>query len=241
MDRVELKIWKSPGYALTEAFRTLRTNIQFCGDDIKSIVFTSFGENEGKSTIVVNLARSMAETGKSVLVIDSDIRKSVMIRELKPRTENGKNIYGLSHFLSGQRQVEDVIYEVKQQPNLHMIFSGPYVPNSAELLGNRYMERLIKYAKERYDFVLIDASPLGMVIDAAVLSTNCDGAVIVVSQGSCNRRQIAGIKRQLTQSGVKILGSVMNKVNIKRGGYYGHYYGKYYGKYGEYGNSEASE
>lgn len=236
MEKIELKVWKTPSYARKEAFRTLRTNIQFCGDNIKSIVFTSFGENEGKSTIVMSLARSIADTGKRVLVIDTDIRKSVMVRELKPRSVSGNNIYGLSHCLSGQKRIDDVTCEVIQQPNLNIIFSGPFVPNSAELLDNRYMDLLIEYAKGKYDLVLLDASPLGFVIDSAVLATRCDGAVIVIAQGSCNRRQIAGVKKQLISSGVKVLGAVFNKVDISKKGYYGHYNGKYYGQYGETGN-----
>ncbi len=233
MEKIALNIWKSPSYQRVEAFRTMRTNVQFCGDDIKSIIFTSFGENEGKSTVVMNLARSFAEAGKKVLVIDTDIRKSVMIRELRPRTSSGKNIYGLSHYLSGQKKIDDITCEVQQLPNLNIIFSGPFVTNSAELLDNHYMDSLIEYAKSKYDLVLLDASPLGFVIDSAVLASRCDGAVVVIAQGESNRRQINSIKKQLTTSGVRILGAVFNKVDISRNGYYGHYYGKYYGQYGE--------
>ena len=239
MEKIALNIWKTPSYSRTEAFRTLRSNIQFCGDNIKTIVFTSFGENEGKSTIVMNLARSFAEAGKKVLVIDTDIRKSVMIRELRPRTSSGNNIFGLSHYLSGQKKIDDVTCEVQQQPKLNIIFSGPFVNNSAELLDNHYMDMLLEYAKSKYDIVLLDSSPLGFVIDAAVLGSRCDGAIIVISQGECNRRQITSVKKQLITSGVKILGAVFNKVDISKNGYYGHYYGKYYGKY--YGQQSENQ
>ena len=241
MDSVELNVWNKNNYSITEAFRTLRTNIQFCGDDIKTILFTSFGENEGKSTIVMNLARAVADNCKRVLVIDTDIRKSVLIRELRPRTVSGKNICGLSHYLSGQKKIDDVIYKVEQKQNLHLIFGGPFVTNSVELLGNHYMDSLIEYAKDNYDIVLLDSATLGYVIDPAVIANRCDAAIIVISQGACNRRQILGVKKQLSASGVKILGTVLNKVNLEKKGYYGKYYGKYYGRYGQYGEYETTE
>lgn len=233
MEKIELKIWKTPSYSRKEAFRTLRTNIQFCGDDIKAIVFTSYGEDEGKSTVVLNLARSVAESGKKVLVIDTDIRKSTMIRELRPQTLSGLSIYGLSHYLSGQKKLDEVLCETVQLENIHIIFSGPFVSNSAELLDNNYMDMLIKYAKSNYDLVLIDAAPLGMVIDAAVIATRSDGAIIVIAQGNCTKRQVLGIKKQLISSRVRILGTVFNKVNTSKKGSSGYRYGQYYGQYGD--------
>ncbi len=256
MEVVKFGVWKTPSYNKTEAVRTLRTNIQFCGDDIKSIVFTSCVQNEGKSTVVMDLARSVAESGKKVLVVDADIRKSVMAGRMRASSKSGNPIYGLSHYLSGQKKLRDVLCIAGQEKYMHIIFAGPSVPNPTEILGNHYFEELMAFARENYDMVLVDCAPLGMVIDAAVAAKSCDGAVLVVSQGTAGRKDILEVKGQLEASGVKILGAVLNKVDISRAGYYGygkyygHYgrygkyygrYGKYYGRYEEYGGDDAKE
>ena len=110
MEKVFISFDKEPGYAMKESLRSLRTNIQFCGDDVRTIMFTSCVPDEGKSTVVLDLARSISESGKNVLLIDTDMRKSVLLRRLHAKGENNKEIYGLSHFLSGQKTIEEVFY-----------------------------------------------------------------------------------------------------------------------------------
>ena len=237
MEIIEFGVWDKPNYAKEEALRTLRTNIQFCGDDIKTILITSFAPDEGKSTVAMSLARSVAESGKKVLFIDADIRRSVLMGKLRPRTESGNPIYGLSHYLSGQKKIGTVFCTVKDLPKLNIIFAGPSVPNPTEILDNHYFEELLKFAKEKFDMVIVDTAPIGMVIDAAVVAKRCDGAIFVVSQGFASRRQIADAKNQLAASGVRMLGAVLNRVDISKGSYYGKYYGRY-GAYGNYGNEE---
>ncbi len=251
MEIVKFGVWETPSYNRTEAVRTLRTNIQFCGDDVKSVLFTSCVQNEGKSTVVLALARSMAEAGKRVLVIDADVRKSVMVGRMRVRSRSGEQIFGLSHYLSGQKKLRDVLCVSAQEKLLHLIFAGPSVPNPTEILGNHYFEELMAFARENYDMVLVDCAPLGMVIDAAVAARNCDGAVLVVSQGVAGRKELLDVKGQLEASGVKLLGAVLNKVDISQSGYYGygkyygygHYgrYGKYYGRYEEYGGTQDAD
>jgi capsular exopolysaccharide synthesis family protein len=222
---------------MKESLRALKTNIQFCGDDVKVIMFTSAMPNEGKSTLTVNLARSLTESGKKVLVIDTDMRKSVLLGRLRAKSNNKDEVYGLSHYLSGQRSLSDVIY-MTQLPELCMIFSGPAAPNSTEILEKKYFEDLIKFAREHFDYVLIDCAPIDMTIDAAVVAKHCDGAVVVVAQGHTERRMLIDVKKQLQLTGVRILGVVLNKVRAEKshyGKYYGRYYGSYYGKYGNYG------
>ncbi len=250
MEVVKFGVWEPLSYNRTEAIRTLRTNIQFCGDEIKTVAFTSCLQNEGKSTVLMDLARSVAESGKKVLVVDADMRKSVMVGRLRASSRSGSPIYGLSHYLSGQKKLRDVLCISAQEKYMHVIFAGPAVPNPTEMLGNHYFEELMAFARENYDMVLVDCAPLGMVIDAAVTAKNCDGAVLVISQGTAGRRDILEVKSQLEASGVNILGAVLNKVDITQSGYYGkHYgkyygygrYGKYYGKYEEYGGADAAE
>ena len=182
MKTVVLRNLTKFSYAMKESLRTLRTNIQFCGDDMKVIMFTSSIPNEGKSTVTVNLARSLSESGKSVLVIDTDMRKSVLMGRLKAKATEDKQVNGLSHYLSGQKALPDVVY-LTQMPRFCMIFAGPSVPNPTEILDKKYFEDLITFARKNFDYVLIDCAPIGAAIDAAVVAKYCDGAVLVMAQG----------------------------------------------------------
>ncbi|MBR6451330.1 MAG: polysaccharide biosynthesis tyrosine autokinase [Lachnospiraceae bacterium] len=230
MHEIKLNELKKQSNMMREALRELRTNIRFCGDDIKTILFTSVMPNEGKSTVVMNLARSLVDAGNRVLVIDSDMRKSVLVGRHKAKRTDGGLVHGLSHLLSGQMDLDEVIYQT-QFPQLYMIFAGPAVVNPTELLENQYYPKLINAVRGRFDYVLIDCAPLGAAIDAAVIAKECDGAIIVISQGEVSSKAAVGVKRQLEASGVRILGAVINKVNVKKSKYYGRYYGGYYGKY----------
>lgn len=241
MKTVVLRNLTKFSYAMKESLRTLRTNIQFCGDDMKVIMFTSSIPNEGKSTVTVNLARSLSESGKSVLVIDTDMRKSVLMGRLKAKATEDKQVNGLSHYLSGQKALPDVVY-LTQMPRFCMIFAGPSVPNPTEILDKKYFEDLITFARKNFDYVLIDCAPIGAAIDAAVVAKYCDGAVLVMAQGASDRRMVLEAKKQLEVAGVKLLGAVLNKVKVEKGYYgkyygshYGHYYGSYYGNYGDEG------
>lgn len=236
METIELRNIKKNSYAMTESLRTLKTNIQFCGDDIKVILVTSTIPNEGKSTVSFELARSLTESGKSVLLIDTDMRKSDMAGRLGASTVGKGEISGLSHYLSGQKKLTDVLYATPVN-KLFMVFAGPYVPNPTEILEKRYFEELITFARGQFDYVLIDCAPIGVAIDAAVVARHCDGAVFVIGQGMASSRMIAGVKKQLEASGIRILGAVLNKIKVEKshyGKYYGKYYGGYYNKY--YGN-----
>lgn len=236
METVRLQL-KEQSYTLKESLRALKTNIQFCGDDKKVILFSSAIPNEGKSTVVMDLARSLTDSKKSVLVIDADIRKSVLIGRMRAKTIDGREIFGLSHFLSGQKKMSDVIY-VAEQTGMCMLFAGPTVPNPTEMLEKSYFGELIEFAREQFDYVLIDCPPMGAAIDAAVIAKHCDGAIIVVAQGTASSRAIMHVKRQLENANVPILGTVLNKVKMKKNSYYGSYYGNYYGSYGEEGKKD---
>lgn len=229
---------KKQSYTMKESLRALKTNIQFCGDDIRTLVLTSALPNEGKSTVTLDLARSLTESGKRVLLIDTDMRKSVYVGRLRAVPTDGSEIYGLSHFLSGQRRLEDVLYGT-EIPGLYMIFAGPSVPNPTEILEKNYFQDLLKFAGEHFNYVLLDCAPIGAAIDAAVIAKHCDGAILVVAQGMASGRMLQNVKKQLEVSGVRILGVVLNKVKMKKSGYYGGYYGSYYGSY--YGTEKKDE
>lgn len=232
MQSVSLGSVKEHSYTMKESLRALKTNIQFCGDDVKTILITSAIPNEGKSTVTMSLARSLTESGKSVLVVDTDMRKSVLIGRLRAKVR-GSELFGLSHYLSGQKKLEDILYatDIKR---LFMVFAGPSVPNPTEILEKRYFEDLMEFARDHFDYVILDCAPIGAAIDAAVVAKHCDGALLVISQGGASCRMISNVKKQLETSGVRVLGAVLNKVEMRKSGYgygYGYGYGKYYGNY----------
>ena len=235
LGQVTFDIGKKMDYRTSEAYKSLRTNIQFCGAEVKVISFTSCTPNEGKSSISFNLAVSFAESGKKVILIDADMRKSVLAGRYKVGSIKG----GLAHFLAGQKSLGDVCMQTDIE-NMDIIFSGPFVPNPAELLESELFSKLISYCRKKYDYVLIDTPPLGSVIDSAIVAGAVDGAVIVIEADAISYHFVQQVKKQLERSNVKVLGAVLNKVPLEKGKYgygkYGKYYSRYYGDYyGKYG------
>lgn len=208
-----------------EAIKTLRTNMQFSGVETKSIVLTSCYPNEGKSDVAFQLAVEIGKMGKRVLIIDADIRKSSYIKcyQIKQKTN------GLSQYLSGQVALEEIIYSTNYR-NLEIIFSGPYAPNPSELLEQGRFGRLIEETRKVYDYILIDTPPIISMSDAAIAAKQCDGAILVIESEAVSRRDAMKAKEQLTKSGCKLLGAVLNKVDMKKEKYYSKYNSYYYGK-----------
>ncbi len=234
MIKVNLEKLEELEYARNEAFKSLRTNLSFCGADIKKVLLTSCTPNEGKSTVSFYLAKALADDGKRVVFIDADLRKSVLIGRLGVKAEGNKTIKGLSHYLAGQSPLEDVICETNVE-NLCMIFSGPVTPNPTELLGNSYMEKAMNELAQEVDYIIVDAPPLGSVIDALILTKFCDGSVMVIENNQISYHLAQNVKKQLAQGGCRVLGAILNKVDATKG-YYNGYYKKYYGRYGKYGS-----
>lgn len=224
--KMELEGLEKLGYRKKEAFNSLRTNLSFCGDDIHVILFTSCTPDEGKSSTVIELGRAMAEDGKHVLILDADLRKSVLVGRYHVNGA-GNGIKGVSHYLSGQEKLENVIYGTNIE-RLDIIFAGRIIPNPTELLGNQYFDKLIAYGRIHYDMLLIDSPPLGSVIDAAVIAPKCDGVVLVVEANKCSYKFVQEVKKQLEIAGCRILGAVLNKVKGGKDGYYNRYQKGYY-------------
>ena len=207
MERTVLQLQGIDNFYTQEAYKTLRTNLMFCGRDVQIVAVTSYWENEGKTTVVLNLARSLTELGKRVLVIDADMRKSVMAG----RHTKAKNPAGLSEILTGIVKLSDGLYTT-QYENLHMIFSGKYPPNPVELLGGKYFPMLLEETRKVYDYVIVDTPPLGQVIDAAVLAPFCDGTLLVMESHLIRQKYAKSLINQLNKSGSKILGVVRNNI-----------------------------
>lgn len=216
-------------YATREAYKTLRTNLMFCGSEKKVIGITSCQPSEGKTTVVVGLARSLSEIGKRVLVIDADMRRSAMY---SCYGEPGKRA-GLSQLLSGQVEVAEAVVAT-QYPGLHIIFSGFYPPNPVELLEGDRFASLVASAREEYDYILIDCPPVGGVIDAVVIAKRCDGVLMVLANGKDSIRMARSCKQQIERAGCSIIGVALNTANRRhdkqyRGSHYGYGYGYGYG------------
>ena len=215
------------GHEIQEAFKTLRTNIDFSGENIKAVCITSALPGDGKSTISYHLASAFAESGRRTLLLDADLRKSVM---RKMACEDGDPGQGLTYYLAGRRRYEETVCTTNLQ-TLDIIFSGQFPPNPSELLGTRRFANLIERAKKEYAVVIIDTPPIGSVIDAAVVARVCDGAVLVLKDGAVSYRLAQRCKSQLEAAKVPILGCVLNDVELSSSRYYGHYYRSYYGRY----------
>ena len=203
--------------------RMLRTNLQFSGGNLRVILFTSSIQDEGKSETSLQLAISFAKLDKKVLYVDADMRKSVFTT----RYQIKENVQGLSQYLSGQN-TEDIVYKTNIK-NMDVVFAGPYAPNPAELLYENKLDEFIKKQRLQYDYIIIDAPPLANIVDAAVIGRCVDGAVIVVKSATVSQRMVKRVKDQLEKVNCKIIGAVLNGVEMKKNSYHYKYYGDYYG------------
>lgn len=229
VEKIAVKQFITKDFFAAEAIKSLRTNLMFSGTAIQAVALTSFSATEGKSTISFQLAASLAQVGKRVLLLDVDMRKSVLARRLQIKSKPD----GLSHYLSGMANVNDLVHET-DLPGMYVMFAGVRVPNSAELLSGESFQRLITALKEVFDYVILDVAPLGQVVDCAVIAPTLDGVLMVIDTTHNSYKMERRLKNQLERAGAKILGVVLNRVNFKdKNGYYGKIYG-----YGEYGSSQ---
>lgn len=228
MQNVVMTDPRKSDYFYEEAIKTLRTNIQFAGMDIKTITVTSCYPNEGKSDIAFQLAKEIGNMNKKVLFVDADIRKSSMMNRYQVKSR----VSGLTQYLSGQVGRNEIFYNTNF-PNLDIIFAGPMAPNPSELLEQASFEALMEFERSFYDYVIVDTPPIGNLIDAAVVAKQCDGAILVIESGAVSRRVAEKAKEQLEKSGCRVLGAVLNKVDMRRD----RYYSRYSSKYSNYYNS----
>lgn len=233
MKKVTMNLPEVKDYRLTEGLNQLKTNLAFCGKDIKVITITSSVPNEGKSSVAFDLSKTMAEGGKKILMVDADLRKSVLAAKYHIQGIDK----GLSHYLTGQAEIEDIIYETETE-GFYLSVAGPLSPDPTSLLDSDQFQKFIDKVREDYDYVIIDAPPLGVVIDAAIIGKYCDGAVLVIEQGVIKRKVVQDVIKQLKRGKVRILGAVLNKVD-ERIGAYGAYDYKY--SYSYYGDSDAED
>ncbi|EHQ91840.1 CpsD/CapB family tyrosine-protein kinase [Desulfosporosinus youngiae] len=204
---------KSP---ISEAYRSLRTNVQFTSvdSDTQKIVVTSSGPREGKSHTVANLAVSIAQSGKSVLIIDADLRNPT-----QHKLFGLDNRAGLSVYLVEDQDYRKYIWETVV-PGVRVLPAGPVPPNPAELVGSKRMKCLIEEVSGEFDMVLMDTPPVIAVTDAAILALEVDGVILVLASGEVDKGHAQKAKGLLDKLGIKILGAVLNKVAMNTKGYY---------------------
>lgn len=229
MQNVTMTDQRKESYSYEESIKTLRTNIQFAGKGIQTILFTSCYPNEGKSDIAFQLAKEIGKMGKRVVLLDADIRKSSLISRYQVR----ENIKGLSQYLSGQADMSEICCHTNFE-NMDIIFAGLVAPNPSELLEEEDFAELIQALRMRYEYILVDTPPLGSVIDAAIVAKQCDGAVLIIESELVSYRVAQKMKAQLLRTGCRILGAVLNKVDEEKQGYYNRYYKGKYHKYYKY-------
>ncbi|VRR20832.1 capsular polysaccharide biosynthesis protein Cps14D [Streptococcus pneumoniae] len=208
-----------------EYYNALCTNIQLSGDKLKVISVTSVNPGEGKTTTSVNIARSFARAGYKTLLIDGDIRNSVMSGFFKSR----EKITGLTEFLSGTADLSHGLCDTNIE-NLFVVQSGTVSPNPTALLQSKNFNDMIETLRKYFDYIIVDTAPIGIVIDAAIITQKCDAYILVTATGEVNKRDVQKAKQQLEQTGKLFLGVVFNKLDIQvdKYGVYG-----FYGNYGK--------
>ncbi|RST74194.1 polysaccharide biosynthesis tyrosine autokinase [Siminovitchia acidinfaciens] len=210
----------NPKSPISEQYRTIRTNIQFSSvdEEIRSIMVTSSGPGEGKSTTAANLAIVFAQQGKRVLLIDGDLRKPTV-----HYTFGLTNSFGLSNVLTHQMEISEVI-NVTNEELLSVMTSGPIPPNPAELLSSRTMANFIQEAQSQFDLIIFDTPPVLAVTDAQLLSNHCDGTVLVISSGKTEVEAALKTKESLEAAKAKLLGVILNNKKMKKNDNYYYYY-----------------
>jgi protein-tyrosine kinase len=210
-----------PRAPISEQYRTIRTNIQFSSVDesIKSLLITSSGPGEGKSTTVANLAIVFAQQGKRVLLIDADLRKPTV-----HYTFQLNNHIGLTNVLTKQSTIDASVNKTDID-NLFVMSSGPIPPNPAELLGSKAMDEFLEASLQQFDMVIFDTPPVLAVTDAQILANKCNGTILVVNSGKTEIEPAVKAKELLVSSNGKLLGVVLNNKKVKDSQYY-YYYGK---------------
>lgn len=211
--------FKEPKSPISEAYRSIRTNIQFSNidKDIKTILFTSSKQDEGKTTVVANMGVSFAALeGKKVLIIDADLRNPSIHRKF-----NLTNTYGLTEVLSGQKDFKKAIQNTEIN-NLQILTTGKMPPNPSEMLESKKMKEFAQTLEESYDYIFIDSPPIGVITDAGSIANYSDATVLVVGSGETDIEMAKVTKERLEKVKANIIGVVLNKY-VGEDGAYGYY------------------
>ena len=212
---------EKPQSNISEAYRTIRTGIEFSNldKDLKVICMTSSKQNEGKTTVLSNLGVSFAKIDKKVLLIDADLRNPSISKMF-----DTSNTQGLMDILLGKRNIQDCVKKTKQE-NLYILTGGTIPPNPAEVLSSKKMSEFIESIKDEYDYIFIDSPPVGVVSDASIISAYSDGVIFVVGANEVDSNLAKIAKERLDSVKANIVGVILNKFKIDTNSeYYNYYY-----------------
>ena len=235
MKKLEITRFPELDYVSAEGLNTLVTNLSYCGNNIRKIMVTSRYAGEGKSYVTMNLMRTLAGIGRRVVLVDGDLRASGIQADYQLRYSTERH-YGLSEYLSNHCSFEDVLYRTDIK-GAYMIPAGHKAPNPLQLLDTEKMNKLVQKLTERFDVVLIDTPPIGVLSDAVALAKFCDGTLLVIGYRKGNQNEIGEAVSQIRQTGCKLLGAVLNGVKFKglsnryyyyKSGRYNNHYSKHY-------------
>ena len=213
MNHLNIAGFPALDYACSEAMNTLCTNLSYCGTNVRVVLFTSRYEQEGKSCIAMNVMRTLASYGKRVLLVDADLRCSTLARRYR-FDYTRKDATGLAQYLAGMCSLEQAIYETNL-PGAFILPAGREVINSMQLLASPRYGEMMESLRKNFDVVLVDSPPAGVIVDAVEIAKYCDGAIIVVAYNKGRRQDIGEVAATIAKTGCKVLGAVMNGVNLK--------------------------
>lgn len=230
MKSIEICRFAPLSYAGQEAINTLCTNLSFSGANVKKIMITSSRASEGKSSLSMNILRTMAKYGKRVVLVDADLRRSTITSKYYLRFEDENNKWGLAHLLAGMIDKENILYSTNMA-GAYIVPIGREVSNPMPLLNSEHFRKLLDALALAFDYVIVDAPPIGTVIDAAEIAKSCDGTLVAVSYNTVHRQELIDVKNQLEQTGCPILGAVLNMVPMDNYMSRKYYYKSYYSNY----------
>lgn len=233
MKKVTIKALPRLKHNAKESLNTLCTNISLSSDSIRKIVVTSCRPKEGKSFITINLMRALSSIGKKVVMVDADLRVSMLASRYGIQPEEPKKFIGLAQYLYKDYPIDEIIYKTNYSC-ADFIPAGGRTINSLPLLNNPRLKELLDTLAEKYDIVLVDAPPIGVIIDAAEIAKDCDGILMVVENNKIGCSELKTAMGQLSMTGCEILGAVLNKVSFKTKSAKKYYYRTYYSHYNSY-------
>ncbi len=212
-------ILKVPKGAFAESFRTIKTNLKYSlsNKNKKVILITSTESGEGKTTISSSLALSLSQDNKKIVILDCDLRKPALHKQFLVSGSEG-----LTEAIIGEKTIDKV--KVKINENLDFIPVGHIPPNPSELLGSDEMDNIIKMLREKYDYIIIDTSPIVLVSDAQILATKSDGVIFIVRNKKTKKDNLLKAKKLVEQVGGNVIGMILNRKDYKKGYYYNNYY-----------------
>ena len=220
-------------YTCTESLNTLCTNLTFTGSRYKRIMITSVSGGEGKSFLAIQMMRTLAELGKYVVLVDADMRRSMIEARYRVQYDEGEKL-GITHFLAGKCEIDDILFNTNFK-RAFFVPVGYAVSNSLALLNSPRFQLLLDQLSAQVDYVLVDVPPVGLIVDASEIAKSCDGALITVGYNTVRRRDLMDARQQIEKADCTVLGAVLNNVppnNYNNRKYlgrslYSHYYPEY--------------